>query len=74
MSIRQIRLNEIEQIKSRVREFQGKRIQVILSNNTSAYVELKSVEPHGIIVENRRFKRKLLPFETITEIYFDQQI
>lgn len=74
MSIRQIRLSEIEQIKSRIKEFEGKRIQVILSNNTSVYVELKSVESQGIIVENRRFKSKLLPFDTITEIYFDQQI
>lgn len=74
MSIRQIRLNSIEQIKSRVREFEGKRIQVILSNNTSMYGELKSVEALGIVVENQRLKRNLLPFDTITEIYFDQQL
>lgn len=74
MSIRQIRLNSIEQIKSRVREFEGKRIQVILSNNTSMYGELKSVEALGIVMENQRLKRNLLPFDTITEIYFDQQL
>jgi small nuclear ribonucleoprotein (snRNP)-like protein len=73
MSIRQIRLSSIDQIKSRIREFEGKRIQVVLSNSTAIYGELKSVEALGIVLENRRMKRNLLPFDTITEIYFDQQ-
>jgi small nuclear ribonucleoprotein (snRNP)-like protein len=74
MSIRQIRLNSTDQIKSRIREFEGKRIQVVLSNNTSIYGELKAVEELGIVLENRRMKKNLLQFDSITEIYFDQQV
>lgn len=74
MSIRQIRLNSIDQIKARIKEFEGKRIQVVLSNSTSVYGELKSVEAKGIVLQNQRLKKNLLPFDSITEVYFDQQV
>ena len=74
MSIRQIRLSSIDQIKSRIQEFEGKRIQVVLSNNTSVYGELKSVVESGVVLKNGRLKENLFPFDMISEVYFDQQI
>jgi hypothetical protein len=74
MSIRQIRLNSVDQIKTRIREFEGKRVQVVLSNNTAFYAKVKSVSENGIVVENGRLKKNLLPFNSIAEIYFDQPV
>lgn len=67
-------MNSVDQIKTRIREFEGKRVQVVLSNNTAFYAKVKSVSENGIVVENGRLKKNLLPFNSIAEIYFDQPV
>ena len=72
MSIRQIRLNSIEQIRKRIGEFKGKTINVVLSNQTAMLGELKEIHDDAIILENRRLKKNRFLFDEISELYFDQ--
>jgi hypothetical protein len=74
MSIRQIRLNTLEQIKSRVREFQHKNIHIVLTDRTAVLGILKEIDAEGILLENKRLKKNRYAFAEISELYFDQRI
>jgi hypothetical protein len=74
MSIRQIRLNSSEQIKSKIGEFKGERIHIVLSNKTAETGKLISVEAEAVILENGRKKKNRFLFREITELYFDQKV
>ena len=72
MSIRQIRLNSIEVIKDRIVSYKGKKINLVLANNTSVYGELMAVESEGVVIKNQRLREVRLPWSNIIELYFDQ--
>lgn len=74
MSIRQIRINSQEQIRQRMKEFIGKKIQLVLTDQTSALGELERVESDGIILVNGRMKKNRIGYTQISELYFDQII
>lgn len=70
-STRQIRLNHPKQIRDKIREFVGKKINVVLTDNRVIIGELKDVNAGGIKVFNMRLKPMQYSFENIAEIYFD---
>jgi hypothetical protein len=74
MSIRQIRLNSSEQIKSKIGEFKGDRIHIVLTNKTAETGKLISVEAEAVILENGRKKKNRFLFREIAELYFDQKV
>lgn len=68
---KQLRLSDIVQIKSRVRELLHKKINIVLKDNTVMFGELKEVNENGISLRNMRLKTIVYPFDQIAEIYFD---
>jgi hypothetical protein len=72
MSIRQHRFDSIEKIKSRIAEFKGKKITLVLSNSTSVLGELVTVEDGAVVLINGRLKKVRFSYQDIKEMYFDQ--
>ncbi len=71
MSTKQLRLSDPAEIKSRIGSFLGKKINIVLSDNTAMVGELKEVNDSGIVLINMRLKKAMHPFNTITEVYLD---
>jgi hypothetical protein len=70
-STKQLRLNSTAQIRGRIREFQGKKINIVLADNRVIIAELHAVNPSGIDVINMRLKKTHYTFEQLYEVYFD---
>lgn len=70
-STRQIRLNDPKQIRDKVREFVGRKINVVLTDNRVIIGELKDVNAEGINLLNMRLKPMRYNFDKIAEVYFD---
>jgi len=71
MGTKQLRINDPEQIRSRVGIFLGKKINIVLQDNTVVFGELKSVNGTEIQLRNMRLKVVKYPFSEIAEIYID---
>jgi hypothetical protein len=70
----QLRLTDQDQIRKRVKEFLGKKINIVLKDNRVMAGEVTDVLDTGVTVKNMRLKKSHLPFHEITEIYFDKLI
>ena len=71
MGTKQLRINDPEQIRSRVNIFIGKKINIVLQDNTVVFGELKSVNSTEIHLRNMRLKEVKYSFSEIAEIYID---
>jgi hypothetical protein len=71
MRTRQLRLNDRDQIQRRMPEFLGKKINIVLSDRTVMFGELKKVNASEIILRNMRMENIRYPFKNIVEIYLD---
>ena len=71
MRTRQLRLNDRNQIQRRLPEFLGKKINIVLSDRTVMFGELKKVNQSEIILRNMRMENVRYPFKDIVEIYLD---
>jgi hypothetical protein len=71
MGTRQLRLNDPVQIKSKITDFVGKEITVVLSNSTTIFGILRSVSTGEILVKNKRLREVKYPFSDIAEVYLD---
>ena len=71
MGTKQLRINDPEQIRSRVGIFLGKKINIVLQDNTVVFGELKRVNSTEIQLRNMRLKVVKYPFSEIAEIYID---
>ena len=72
MSIRQQRVDSIDKIKGKIGELKGKKITLVLSNNTSVLGELKEVSTDDVVLMNGRLRNNRFSFKEIKELYFDQ--
>lgn len=72
MSIRQIRLTSQEKIRENVAGYKGKKINIVLTSNTSVYGELLEVNAGGIVMLNQRLKKMPFKWNEIAELYYDQ--
>jgi hypothetical protein len=70
-STKQIRLSSAVQIRARIKEFLGKKINIVLADNRVIIAELHAVSASGIEVINMRLKKNHYPFEQLYEVYFD---
>ena len=71
MSTRQLRLSTPELIRKRLGEFTGKKINIVLNDNTVVLGELKGINDRSVEIMNMRLKKISLDMSTINEIYFD---
>ncbi len=71
MSTRQLRLTSSDQIKKNLDRISGKRVNVVLSDNTSVIGDVFEIKPDALIIRNGLLKKISYPFSKITEIYFD---
>jgi ribosome maturation factor RimP len=71
MSTRQIRLNTSGQIQSRLKEYTGKKINIVLCNRTVLFGELKKVDNAQLLFENMRQEPVSLSLKDISEVYLD---
>ena len=74
MSIRQHRINVPEKVREKIRDLKGKKITLVLADNTSVLGELKEIEADGVILVNGRLRKNKFSFESIKELYFDQVV
>jgi predicted metal-dependent hydrolase len=71
MSTKQLRLSDAVQIRKRVAEFLGKKINIVLTDNTAMFGELTDVNATEIKLLNMRRKKMTYRIDTIAELYFD---
>lgn len=74
MGTKQLRLSDPEQIKSRIRNFLGKKINIVLLDNTVMFGELKEVNSSEILLLNMRLKKISYPLIKISEVYLDTKV
>jgi hypothetical protein len=71
MSTRQLRITNNDQIRQRLQEFSGKKINIVLNDQTVCLVTVEKSDGSVVTVENMRLKKTDIPIDTINEIYFD---
>lgn len=71
MGTKQLRISDPEQIKSKAGNFLGKKINIVLLDNTVVFGKLKEVNSNEILLLNMRMKKVKCPFSSISELYID---
>ena len=71
MSTKQLRLNDPAQIQKSIKSLLGKKINIVLTDDTVVFGELKDVNATEIRLMNMRLKNIRYPFVKITEVYLD---
>ena len=68
---RQFRISNSTEIRNRIAEFLGKKINIVFADNRVIVGNLTAIRPDGIVLRNMRLKNMYFPFSQLTEIYFD---
>jgi hypothetical protein len=68
---RLLRLSAPETIRERIKEFLGKKINIVLADNRVVAGELMEVQQASISIRNMRLKMMFFPLTDISEIYLD---
>jgi hypothetical protein len=68
---KQVRLSNSAEIKARINEFIGKKINIVLENKMVFFGELKDVKENEIVLLNMRLQKMSYRFKDIAELYFD---
>jgi ribosome maturation factor RimP len=71
MSTRQLRLTSAGEIKKNLDRLAGKKINIVLNDNTVVFCHVLKIDPEGLTIQNGRLKKLTIPFSQISEIYFD---
>ncbi|MEJ7646565.1 MAG: hypothetical protein WKF87_18355 [Chryseolinea sp.] len=71
MGTKQLRISDPKQIKINLLNFVGKKINIVLTNNTAMLGILKEVSETELLFVNMRLKGKRYPISDIAEIYAD---
>jgi hypothetical protein len=74
MRTKQLRLNDPAQIRQRMPEFLGKKINIVLSDNTVTFGELSKITSNEIVLKNMRLEKMNYSFQSIVEIYVDAKV
>ena len=72
MSIRQHRIDSPERIRSKMPDLKGRKITLVLADQTAVLGELVAVDTNDVTVKNGRLKKVRYSFTDIRELYFDQ--
>jgi len=71
MVTRQIRLNTYEQIRKKLPDLKGKKINIVLNNRTVLFGELRHITDDSLTFVNMRLEAFTIPLKDISEVYFD---
>lgn len=71
MSTRQLRFSDGMQIRNRLKEFTGRKINIVQTDNTVLFAELIDIRDTALVVRNMRHKRLTVPLNQVYEVYFD---
>jgi len=71
MSTRQLRLNTVDQMQKRLKDFTGKKINIVLCDRTVLFGVLKGIDNTGLTFENMRMEPFTLALKEISEVYLD---
>jgi len=71
VSTKQLRISNPEQIRSKASSFLGKKINIVLTDNTAVFGKLTEVSGNDILLVNMRMKKVKYPFSSIAEFYVD---
>jgi hypothetical protein len=71
MSTRQLRLSDAEQIRTRLKSFLGKKINIVMLDSTTLFGILKEVTDAEFTLANMRLKKMRYQISNISEIYLD---
>ena len=74
MRTKQLRLIDSEQIRGRMKEFIGKKINIVLTDKTVMFGELKQANDNSIVLRNMRLENMTYPIQSIVEIFLDTHI
>jgi hypothetical protein len=68
---RQLRLSGQNQIRTHLTQLVGKKINIVLNDNTVFFGELVRVLPSALDMLNMRLNKIEIPINTVYEIYLD---
>ena len=71
MRTKQLRISDSQQIKSKASTFLGKKINIVLMDDTAVFGKVTEVGDTGIELVNMRLKKVKYPFSSIAEVYID---
>lgn len=71
MRTRQLRLTTPDQIRARMKDFLGKKINLVCTDRRVVMAELTSFTDSEVRVLNMRKKEMRIPFNTLSEVYVD---
>ena len=71
MSTRQIRLNTLDQIRTKLKEFYGKKINIVLRDRTVLFGQLKSIDSTQLRFVNMRLDAVTVSLDDVSEVYLD---
>jgi hypothetical protein len=71
MSTRQHRLNSVDEIRKKSKDLTDRKVNIVMNDNTVLLATVKSAETSWLDVVNMRLKKVRIPFDSITEIYYD---
>ena len=74
MRTKQLRLTNSDQIRRRMNEFIGKKINIVLNDRTVMFGELKTVNDTSIVLRNMRLENIAYPIQSIVEIFLDTHV
>jgi len=74
MRTKQLRLTNSDQIRRRMNEFIGKKINIVLNDRTVMFGELKNVNDTSIVLRNMRLENIAYPIQSIVEIFLDTHV
>ena len=74
MRTKQLRLNDSGEIRRRMPEFLGKKINVVFADRTVMFGELSKITDAEIVLRNMRLETMKYPFQSIVEIYLDANV
>jgi hypothetical protein len=69
--MRQLRLTTFDQIKGRLKEFTGKKINIVLRDRRVLFGELVRIDEKHLTFTDMREKRISLLLHEISEVYLD---
>lgn len=74
MSTRQLRLSGPVQIAETIATLVGKKVSIVLTDNTAMAGELTTATQDHIYLVNMRLKKIQYPLKDIAEIYYDTNL
>ena len=70
---RQIRLSSFDQFQERLKDFTGKKINIVMRNRSVLFGRLRKTDNSQLTFVNMRNEEFTLPLKEISEVYLDSR-